>query len=187
MIPRWIVYFQGALLGVVAATFFVFGVMVGNLTSGTDSAAEQKLNCRLSGQVVVSDRNDTIADRGAVVMLLPLEFRPEERSNSALLHPESFEPLENPGIDRIMALGGAVVRVNDRGAFDVTVDGPHDYVLLVVSASQTRDGSTELSKNQKAVLANYFLPAEGVIGQQAFYWSKLTADRESVELSKIEF
>ena len=33
VLPRWVVYFQASMLGVCAATFFVFGMMVGNVTS----------------------------------------------------------------------------------------------------------------------------------------------------------
>ncbi len=186
-LPRWIVYFQGAMLGVVAATFFVFGLMVGNLTSGAGSMAEQKINCRVSGQVTYSRGDKNVPDINGVVLLLPVDKSPDQRADSAPVHPDSFEPLDNPAIDSVTFLGGAIVRVNEQGSFDVTIDGPQEYYLLIVSAHKDRDESKEFTKQQKAAIGTFFRPAEGVIGDQAFYWLTLYADRDSIELSEVHF
>ena len=186
-IPRWIVYFQGALLGVVAATFFVFGLMVGNLTSGAGSQAEQKLNCRVSGQVAYLRSGQKVADANSVVVMLPVDKKPDQRTDSTPVHPSSFEPLDNPAIERVTSLGGAIVRVNERGSFDLTVDGPQEYYVLIVSANRGRDEGQGISKPQKAAIGTFFKPAEGVIGDQAFYWGVVYADRESIELDEVNF
>jgi hypothetical protein len=187
LVPRWIVYFQGALLGVVAATFFIFGMMVGNLTSGANSAAEQKLNVRISGEVVYQREGRELPDVHAVVMFLPVNLKPEQRSDANLVHPDTFQPLDNAGIDSVNALGGSIVRVNERGMFDVVVDGPQEYYVLVISANQKPESTPTFNKLQKAAVATFFKPVEDVIRGNQFYWTTLFADRDTMTIQKIVF
>ncbi len=187
LIPRWIVYFQGALLGVVAATFFIFGLMVGNLTSGANSRAEQKLNVQVTGEVVYRRAGREVSDVNAVVVFLPVNLKPDERSDARLVHPESFQPLDNVGIDRVSALGGSIVRVNERGVFNVVVDGPQEYYVLVISANQKPEQAPQFNKLQKAAVGTFFKPVEDVIGGNQFHWTTLFADRENMTIPKIAF
>ena len=187
LVPRWIVYFQGGLLGVVAATFFIFGMMVGNLTSGANSRAEQTLNVGISGEVVYLRSGREVSDVNAVVMFLPVNRKPDERADASLVHPDSFQPLDNSGIERVSALGGSIVRVNARGVFNVVVDGPQDYYVLVISAKQKPETAPTFSKLQKAAVGTFFKPVEDVIGGNQFYWSTIYADRDSLEIPKIVF
>ncbi len=57
-VPRWVVYFQGALLGIVAATFFIFGLMVGSITSETSVKPLVK-SCQVNGEVTYSTGGQT--------------------------------------------------------------------------------------------------------------------------------
>jgi hypothetical protein len=190
LIPRWIVYFQAALLGIIATTFFVFGLMVGCLTSGQSNQTVRTQPCVVSGTVQYDSAKGTIPDQGAVVFLLPKNRRPEERSPGNLVAPRNFEPLNNPGIEIINRLGGAVVRTDEFGKFNLTVDGSSqgiEYFVLVVSKNRRTDDPAPMSKQQVAVIGTFFMPVDRVIDGQAYYWSSLTARGDSAELGEVDF
>ena len=79
-VPRWAVYSQAALLGLIATTFFIFGMMVGNLTSNSSAEINQTFDCRVVGSVAYRVDGDLRADEGAVVMLLPQDRKPDVRT-----------------------------------------------------------------------------------------------------------
>jgi hypothetical protein len=189
-LPRWVVYFQAAMLGVIAATFFVFGLMVGSQTSGTSVNEESTYDCRVSGIIQFQSDHETLPDAGAVVFLLPRNGRPVERAAGSSVSPHDFEPLNNPGIEIVNRLGGSVVRADENGVFDVLVDGSDSgiqYYLLVVSRNQSDAAPRPLAKLQTAVIGTFFMPVERVINDRAIFWSEVTADRKKIALPKIEF
>lgn len=178
------------MLGVVATTFFAFGLMVGNLTSGSQADDEAPFDTRVTGQVLYDNGRAMAPDNGAVVLLLPKEKKPMERAAGNSVYPEDFEPLDNPGVEIVNGLGGAVVRTDDIGRYDVLVDGRQsgiEYWVLIVSRHQADDDPEPLDKLQTAAIGTFYMPVERVINDRAFYWSSLTADRESVELGTVEF
>lgn len=189
-LPRWVVYFQAAMLGVIAATFFIFGLMVGSLTSGNSVNEASTYDCRLSGSVQFKSTGGTLPDAGAVVFLLPRNGRPVERAAGNSVSPSNFEPLNNPGVEIVNRLGGSVVRTDENGGFDVFVDGSNsgiEYYLLVVSKNQTDPAPQPLTKLQTAVIGTFYMPVERVINDRAIFWSEVTADREKIELPDVEF
>ena len=186
VIPRWVVYVQGALLGVIATTFFVFGLMVGNMTSSAPTPI-QLADCQVSGSVMFSTRGNAKPDRGAVVLLLPKNRTPENRAPGRLINPDEFEPLDNPAIDIINRLGGAVVRVDDQGRFQVVVDRPGKYDVLIISKARSRPKDIRLTKNQMAAVSSFYFPVDGVLGNHSFYWGEFTAREQPLELDRVEF
>ena len=120
-------------------------------------------------------------------MFLPVNLKPDQRSDSSLVHPDSFQPLDNVGIDRVNSLGGSIVRVNERGSFDVVVDGPQEYYVLVVSANQKPESAPVFNKLQKAAVGTFFKPVDDIIGGNQFYWTTLYADRDTIPIPKIVF
>ena len=190
-IPRWIIYFQAALLGIIATTFFIFGLMVGSLTSGVDANAEARFDCRVSGIVEYRDEGELLPDAGAVVFLLRKKEKPAERAAASPVSPEGFRALDNPGIEILHQLGGAVVRADENGKFDVLIDGNAglgvEYHFLVVSRHQSRDESEPLSKQQVAAIGTFFMPVERLVNDQAIYWSSLTAREKRIEMPQVEF
>lgn len=182
-LPRWIVYFQGALLGVVAATFFIFGMMVGGAYSTGGANSEKITDCRVSGEVWFQ----TQADEGAVVLLLPVDRQPAERVDPRALNPSRFEPLENPAISLIHELGGAVTRIDDRGKFEVLVDSPGAYHVVAISNNSSPNERQPLRKDQKATLGTYFRPIENLIDEQAYSFSRVQVDGDSKQLPVIRF
>lgn len=195
-IPRWVIYFQAALLGIIASMFFVFGMMVGSLTSGDSLNGAQVVDCRVIGSVVYRDDGALMADEGAVILLLPKDRKPDVRSPGKLVSPATFKALDNVGIDRIHELGGAAVRADENGQFNVVIDSnlarSLEYFLLVVSnnvegVSIGSGAETTLTKEQAAVIGTFFMPVEEVIDNRTFLWMKLNVDGKRIELPDIEF
>jgi hypothetical protein len=179
------------LLGIIATTFFIFGLMVGSLTSGVDVNAEARFDCRVSGIVEYRDDGELLPDAGAVVFLLPKKEKPDERAAASPVSPEGFRALDNPGIEILHQLGGAVVRADENGKFDVLIDGNAglgvEYHFLIVSRHQARDESEPLSKQQVAAIGTFFMPVERLVNDSAIYWSSLTAREKRIEIPKVEF
>ena len=184
-VARWIVYFQGALLGVVAATFFIFGMMVGSLTQSKQNGATQ-IDCQVSGRVMFSGASGERPDVGAVVLLLPRDARPEKRLDGRSVNPASFEPLENPVIDFVHAAGGAIVRADDQGRFEVYVKAPATYCLLVVSRKQSKATEHQLTKGEMAAISSYFSPVESLLSDREYFFEIRSLDTAEAKLGTIQ-
>ncbi len=190
-LPRWLVYFQAAMLGIVATTFFIFGLMVGSVTSGSVTESIEKFDCRVSGVVQYADGGDVLADAGAVVFLLPRAAKPQQRAAASSVNPDSFMALDNPGIEVVHQLGGAIVRADENGQFEVVVDAgvgkAIDYFVLVVSRNKAEESAEPLTKQQVAGIGTWFMPVERVMSDRAIYWDTLSLSTEQVELPAIRF
>ncbi len=169
LIPRWVIYFQAGLIGVVAATFFIFGMMVGSFTTSPERAVVSENQFRIGGSVFVDDE----VDEGAVVIALPTKAKPDPRPQTTPLHPDSFEPVNNDSITIIRELGGDVVRTNRNGAFELIVEGPAEYFLLVVSKNKRRRSGADLEKQEMAQMGRFFLPYQPLIENKQFVWKKI--------------
>ena len=180
-LPRWVVYFQGGLLGVVATTFFIFGMMVGSLTG---PSAVKVQSCRVTGQVTAERGGSSIPDSGSVVVLLPVEVQNVQRIPPADLHPAAFKPLNNPAIEKIHEMGGAIVRANESGEFEFYVDAPKSFDLLVISTMKGRD---DLSKAEMAGIGKFFLPVEDLLGDNKFVWKRVSTSGTQTNLGRINF
>ena len=195
-IARWVVYCQAALLGLVAFSFFMFGMLVGSFTSGSGGQDNARFDCRVLGSVAYRSRSqgnqgDLLADEGAVVFLLPRDRQPDKRSPGELVNPETFKVLDNPAIDAIHELGGAVVRADENGHFDVLIDASYgdglDYNLFIVSKNVRGVETEPMTKEQIAGISTFFAPVEAVVEDRSYRWMKITADGERVDLPEYEF
>lgn len=193
-VPRKLVYAQAALLGVTAVTFFLLGLMVGNVTAPASSDSSKvggdpfgfAEDCRIAATVTFSKNGGPFADVGAVVFLLPTNKVPERKVAPGLVMPDTFEALDNPSIDVIHRCGGAVVRADANGQFEVLVDRNQNYRLLVVSKNRTTI-RRELTGAQRQTLETFFSPAEKLIRDQDFQWRDVKADADRVDVGTIEF
>jgi len=190
-VPRWAVYCQAALLGLIATSFFVFGVMVGNLTSGSDAEVNAIFDCRVQGSVAYREEGDLRADEGAVIFLLPKDKKPDERSPGELVSPATFKALDNSAIDRIHDLGGAVVRADENGHFDVLIDANYgnglEYYVLIVSKNVRGVDTTPMTKEQVASIGTFFMPVEDVVEDRSYKWMSVNAVDKRIDLPEFEF
>ena len=182
--PRWVIYCQGALLGVVAATFFIFGLLVGSFTQ-TQEKRQVNSECQVRGRVVYTSGGDRLADGGAVVLLLPRDRAPAKRYEGQTLRPASFQALSNPVIESIHASGGAVVRADRQGRFEVYVDSPATYLVLVISRHQTRLAEAVLTKSEMAKISRFFAPVEGLVQNQQYFLEMREFDSKTDDLGTL--
>ena len=180
-LPRWVVYFQAALLGIVAATFFIFGVMVGTLTNNGGNTVDSDSDVRVFGTVAKMRDGQQAPDAGAVILLLPDQPLNISRQDPTTVRPDSFEPLENPTIDSIRAQGGSVVRSNIDGKFEVFARAGN-YNLLIISKTSS-ESRQKLSKEQVASISQYFIPVEKLIQNQHYYWQPIRVGESDVEIT----
>ncbi len=150
--------------------------MVGNINSDSGTEATVLLECRVSGEVRFAAGDGDRADRGAVVLLLPVDAKPMERVDPRTMNPSRFEPLENRAISLVHELGGAVTRTDENGRFEVIVDGPASYDFVVVSNRRMQVKPHPLRKDQKATLGRFFKPFEGLLGEHEFEFTRIHVD-----------
>jgi len=184
-IPRWAIYLQGALLGLTATTFFIFGMAVGDSTGG-GSTVQSNGNCVVSGAVYYDRGSERLADTGAVVILLPVDAAPRERPDASGLRPEQFSAVRNQAIDEIRAMGGSIVRADQDGKFQTELPGKQSYWLLVISRNQQAANDT-ISKQTRAELGTYFLPIESLLDDRDFLWQKVRFSGPSQALQDVTF
>jgi hypothetical protein len=166
-------------------------MMVGSLTSSSGTEINATFDCRVTGSVAYRVDGDLRADEGAVIMLLPQNRKPDERAAGISVNPGSFKALDNEAIDRIHSLGGAVVRADENGQFDVIIDANYgnglSYYLVIVSKNQRGIDTEEMTKEQTASISAFFMPVEDVVEDRSFHWMKVVAESESLILPEIEF
>jgi hypothetical protein len=185
-LPRWLVYFQAAMLGIVATTFFLFGLMVGSLTTPSISTQVNTDSQPVRGNVSFKHQGQSYPDAGAVAILMPDSVTDINRFDPTTIRPGSFEPLENPLIEWLRQQGGDVVRTNIRGDFEVFAQ-PGKYQLLVISKSAETIQDAELSRDQVATLSQFFLPVEKLIENKRFDWRSISIASKPTIIPDIEF
>ncbi len=186
-VPRWVIYSQAGLLLLVAGSFFVLGLMAGQLGAGRGSTAAATYACQLTGTVHLRRSDSQVPDEGAVVIVVPSDRAPAQRPEVQTLRPESFEPLDNPAISAIEALGGRVVRINPAGAFDLSLAGPRDYHVLVISRGSNRPPGESIPKSELVAIGRYFFPVEELVGSHQYYWGSVKLNRQSQAIPPLVF
>jgi hypothetical protein len=185
LVARWVVYVQAALLGIVATSFFVFGLAVGSNTGVRSPELPGKTQVSASGLVVFRENGLEEVDTGAVVMFLPVDKYPDPRPEPDGLLPDRFVPLDNPAIESLRAIGGAVVRVDRIGRYQARLRSG-SYWLLVLSRNRSSP-NREIEKQVRADLGDYFFPVEDLLGDRAFHWQKIRLIEAEQELTRVVF
>ena len=173
------------LLGLVATTCFIAGIFVGSFGKA-DSTNESPSDLRITGTVNFRVNDSWHADAGAIVLILPESPRGVARQDPATLTPQLFKPLENPAIESVRGAGGDVVRANLEGNFELFAQADK-YALVVISNDKSDDQQQQLSREQVALLSQYFLPVENLIGMQHYHWQTVQLVDENVDAGKIQF
>jgi phage FluMu protein Com len=185
-IPRYVLYTQGFLLGLVALVFFVFGLIVGSRSRSEPMDATASRSAVVSGSVSYQGpQGRAMPDAGSVVLLLPAAKRPDQKGVAAGLRIEDREPEEgHPALGMLRSLGGDYARADRSGRFRVRAAAPGRYFLLVVSKHERRSTSDSPAPSELAQLGRYFVPATDLLGEQRYRWQELLVRRdEQVDVS----
>lgn len=178
-VSRKMVYFQGALLGIVAILFFLLGLVVGSSTQSKPSS-EASVKSNVKGIVLLDDNT---ADEGAVVFLLPTNKRPASRFESEELLPGRTFTSANPEVPLIRRFGGNVCTANQAGQFQLTVAPDQEYVLFVVSANARRN--RELDSEYHSTVGHYFTSLENMTEGRICFYKKVMPRKTNENLGKI--
>lgn len=175
MLPRRVVYLQGFLLGAVALTFFVFGLIVGSRSVDNTNMAGKGPPCTVSGRVMFqNETRQALPDEGSVVLLVPVSIRPDTKIPPSGLRPDDPAPAtDHPGVAGIRSLGGECTRVNRQGKFRLRVPKANRYYLLLVSRHALRSDREQPTASDLAQLGRYFLPATQLLGKHKYAWREI--------------
>jgi hypothetical protein len=181
-VPRWILYVQGVLLGVVALICFALGILVGASTappSGTNDEAVGPVT--LSGRVTyLNSGNQQVPDEGGIVIAVPATARPEQRIEIQGLRPEDEPPQEDhSGVMAIRQLGGSATRVDIDGNFRLQLAKPGRYFVLILSRhTRTQDGVMP-DHEHLAQMGRYFTSPLDLIGSNKHIWRNERVQRNT--------
>jgi len=172
-VPRYVLYTQGLLLGAVALTCFIFGVLTGG-TFFSAPATTGKGPCTITGTVRYASGNQRLPDEGAVIIVLPETKDAGQRASAAGMTPD--EPLpETPltGVQQIRDMGGAYTRAGPQGDFSVNLASGGKYYVLVLSKHARRTGNEEVKVTDVRTLGRFF---DGAIDLLADSKYRLTSE-----------
>jgi hypothetical protein len=170
VIPRYVLYLQGGLIGVVALVAFAIGMLAGSamLTQPPPPAAAQA--CVISGSVTYASGPRQLPDEGAVIALLPQsQARPDEKAPVAGLRPDDPTPGDtHRGIAILKSVGGGYARADANGRFQLQVPDRGRYLLLVVSNHSQLRSIEEIQTGDILKLGPYFDNAADLLGNHSY-------------------
>lgn len=170
---------------VIAGVFFSLGYVIGSRQASTAPAGspvvkhqadvpivkppaangEAQAGAKLTGRITyVTQSGDSRPDRGARVIVFP-----SQRVGSAKLSVVGFRAADEAADMQVAsaslkALGGALAVVGDDGTYSLSVPGPGEYQVLVLSHFQSRDADKQPSARLRSLLESYFDRPDQLLG-----------------------
>jgi DNA-directed RNA polymerase subunit RPC12/RpoP len=179
-VPRYLLYMQGVLLGVVCLASFAMGVIVGRQSmGGRDPQQLGPSPCLISGRIeYLDDRRTQRPDEGAVAIVLPQDVRPEQRAEVSGLLPIDPLPDENhPGLQTIRSIGGDYARADENGDYQLRVGDTGKYFVLFISRHK-RQVDTDRPKIELAQIGRFFNLGPEMFGGDAYRWREESVGRD---------
>jgi hypothetical protein len=174
-VPRLMIYLQGGLLAAVAIVTFTLGIMVGS-AFGPSSSGEPAVTGPhvVKGAVYVAGNGaEPLPDVDALVLILPVDAKPEQRPESEGIRPSDPRPnADNPTLLALRQIGADYARTAADGTFQLTIPQSGKYYLLFISQEQKRGANQPLDTAVLTRLSGYVLGAEELIGNRAYYWQE---------------
>lgn len=173
-VPRYVLYTQGVLLGAVALTCFVFGVLTGG-TFFSSPASAGKGPTAISGTVRYAAGNQRLPDEGAVIIVLPQTKDVGQRASAEGMRPD--EPLPDeplPGAQQIRDMGGAYTRAGPQGEFKVDLAGSGKYYVLVLSNHARRSGDENVKTTDLATIGRFLDGAVDLLADSKYQFTSET-------------
>jgi hypothetical protein len=169
-IPRYVLYLQGGLLGIVALVAFAIGMLAGGaiLTQPPAPAAAQA--CVIRGSVTYASGPRQLPDEGAVIAILPQsQTKPDEKAPVAGLRPDDPTPGDtNRGIAILREIGGAYARTDANGRFELQVPDRGRYLVLVVSNRSLLRSVEQIQTGDILKIGPYFDNAADLLGNHRY-------------------
>jgi len=176
VVPRYVIYTQGALLAAVALTAFVIGVLLGGTFGRAPAVAPAARECVVSGSVNYTTGPRSRPDRGAVIALIPVSAEAAgERAPVSGLRPSDPPPAaEHRGVGVIRQLGGSYTRADANGRFETRLPAAGRYWLLVVSHEKRVRSAAETKSADVRKLSHFFDSAADLLEDRRYQLSEQT-------------
>ena len=173
VVPRAVIYVQGALLGTMTIVGFVLGLLCG-VSLDQPASDHPSANRGVFGTVTyVARTGRPQPDIGAVILLLPVDILPDEKIRPAPLRPDQPPPQANdPSLGRIAALGGRFIRADEAGRYRFSNVRPGTYFILYLSGSAKRPSSEIPASADLAELGRYFFTPTELLGNGYYRWQR---------------
>ena len=185
-IPRYVLYLQGGLIGVVALVAFAIGLLAGGtmLTQPPPPAVAQA--CLISGSVTYASGPRQLPDEGAVIALLPQsEAKLDEKAPVDGLRPDDPTPGDtHRGIAILKSVGGGYARADANGRFQLQVPDRGRYLLLVVSNRSQLRSIEQVQTADIFKLNPYFDNAADLLGSHNYQLTpeSIRGDRDDLNV-----
>lgn len=169
-LPRYVIYSQGLLLGVVAVVSLMTGIFLGRAFSPTTSPIDPAtMPCIVRGKVEYEDsQGSRLPDMGAVILALPVARQPEKIISSEGFSVDDPEPkADHPGLRELESIGGKIARVDPAGRFELRVPRGGDFYLVAIS-KQARRGEDPHQPKITSTVGKYIGPATKLLGMQRY-------------------
>lgn len=184
-IPRWVLYVQAGLLLVVPLTCFLLGLAAAQLSRPASAPNATAEMCEVTGRLSTTEGTGLTG----VILALPLDRPPAERSDPRPLHPDSFEEAGNPLIRQVQQLGGGVTRTGEAGSFRLDLPESGRYLLVAIAREKRVPEETgpDLPRDETAELSRWFLPLENLFRGHAVQTLRLQTAGKRLNLGKLVF
>lgn len=176
LMPRYVIYWQGALFLVVAAVAFAAGYFIGRGDASLELqvAEEQKAKEKVlvEGRLVYNPGTGSLApDEDAVVIILPENAQPENKIPAQGIRPHDPPPREShEDLLTIEALGGGYARADESGLFSFVLPEQGRYWVLIISRHAARPTGQRIDPVDHELLDRIFLVPEHVVGSRKYVW-----------------
>lgn len=176
---REVLYYQAALMLLLAVVAFAAGYLIGRgsaspkSTAGRHRAAGQRL--LVEGTLVFdSGPQGSAGDEGAVVIALPAtEHPPQTLSIQGIRAGEPPPGEDHASVQKIREFGGDYARADRAGAFSLVLPEPGPYRLLLISRRTVRPDGEALDQLDRDQIGRYFHLAADLIGDHKYAWRRL--------------
>lgn len=179
LVTRRAVYAMAGLLFGVAALAFLAGFLIGRgqvQTETKENNEEQQAEAvadavALEGSLIYSDSPGHYApDADALVLALPVDKQPSQKLSSDAVAATDGD--DAGAADAVRELGGALLRADSDGEFQLVVPRSGDYYLLLVSRHAQRPDGKSIEASALNELAAYFANPSQLIGSNKYVWSR---------------
>ena len=170
-LPRYVIFVQGILLAVVGIMCFLLGLAVGGAVSETGGPeAKGLIPIAVSGSVAFANDGKRTPDAGAVVILVPLGSKPEEKGQL-----EGIRPGDDPAAgvilrNRLRELGGGMATCDPQGEFSLQLPNRGRYYLLAISAHAKARPEKIAAPQEIAQMGQFFSLAKDPLDPVRYQW-----------------
>lgn len=172
-LSRPAIYTIGGLLAGIAILAFLLGWAFGSRFS-TSQRASVSSSPTLDGRIsYLTQRGKHAPDTESVVIAFSTTRKPDEKMPAGELRPDiPAADVATTTRSTVRAWGGDFARCDRSGAYEIEVDKPGEYYLLVISNHRSRDADRPLTTREVVEIGQFVTRATELLQDNDFVWTK---------------